>query len=289
MTTIRTTADYLRLFGLAAALGVIGGLANELLHTVRGRNGNLRMPKYQRAHGLVYLGFFGPLILGGVAAVIVLVFLPLGSQPRTTASGQTVTDRTYDPLRVVPLALAAGVGGSAVLTAAQGRLLAMVNQQKAEFLEASLSGSLDRAAADAADKASKEVASRLKQLKPQVQQAVAQARAEVPAEFTQQLTTLGVSATDVDNARAAVAKGVIVFGSSTASGTAPSGGGAAPGPAIDLDQLFEQAAAEASEAVKATITERAATEKATILGAAHAFDTPADDAPPPAPAAPPAV
>ena len=288
MTTIRTTADYLRLFGLAAALGVIGGLANELLHIVKGRNGNLRMPRYQKAHGLVYLGFFGPLILGGVAAVIVLVFLPLGQQSRTTAAGQTVTDRTYDPLRVVPLALAAGVGGSAVLTAAQARLLAMVNQQKAEFLEASVSGSLDRAAADAADMASKEVASRLQGMKPQVQQAVAQARAEVPPEFTQQLVRQGVSATDVDSARAAVPKGAIVFGSGT--GAAPSvGGGAQPAAPIDLDQLFEQAAADATDAVKKAITERAAVEKASILRAAQAFDPPGGEGPPPPPAAPPAV
>ncbi len=93
MTTIRTTADYLRLFGLAAGLGVVGGLANELLHNVRGRNGNLRLPKYQKGWALLYLGFVGPLILGAVAAVIVLVFLPLGQQTRTGPGGAEAFDR----------------------------------------------------------------------------------------------------------------------------------------------------------------------------------------------------
>jgi hypothetical protein len=150
---------------------------------VRGRNGNLRLPKYHKGPGLVYLGFIGPLILGAVAAVIVLVFLPLNERTRATPVGEIVTDRAYDPLRVVPLSLAAGVAGSAVLTAAQARIVGMVSQQKAEFLEATVGGSLDRAAAEASDKASEVVAAKMDQIKPQVKQMVAEARAEVPPEL----------------------------------------------------------------------------------------------------------
>jgi hypothetical protein len=170
----------------------------------------------------------------------------------------------------VPLSLAAGVAGSAVLTAAQARLLAMVSQQKAEFLEATVSGSLDRAAADAADKASQEVAVRMQQMKPQVQQIVARAKAEVPPEFTQQLVQAGVSASAVDSARAAVPKGAVVFGAEVITKTT---GGAPPSHATtaDLDQLFDAATSEATAAVRASITERAAAEKAAILRAAEAF------------------
>ncbi len=269
MTTIRTTGDYLRLFGLAAALGVVGGLANELLHNIRGRNGNLRMPKYQKGPGLLYLGFFGPLILGAVAAVIVLVFLPLGQQTRVDTSGRTVIDRTYDPLRVVPLSLAAGVAGSAVLTAAQARLVALVNQQKAEFLEASVSGSLERTAAEASTQAGQAVAATMQQMKPRFQQLVAQAQAEVPPAFAAELERQGVSASDLERAGAAVPGGAVVVPSaaSPASPASPS-----VSPSTDFDELFDSATAEAAQAVKTTITERAAAERDAILKAAQAFD-----------------
>jgi hypothetical protein len=202
----------------------------------------------------------GPLILGGVAAVIVLVFLPLSEQTRTGPGGAIVTDRSYDPLRVVPLSLAAGVAGSAVLTAAQARLVGMVNQQKAEFLEATVGGSLDRAAAEASDKAGEVVTAKMDEIKPQVKQMVADARAQVPPEFAQELVRRGVSVTEVEGATAAVPKGPIVFG-------APPGSA----PSMDVDDLFDSATAEATEAVKATIMARAEAEKAAILRAAQAF------------------
>jgi len=250
VNAIRTTGDYARLFALAAALGVVGGLANELLHSVRGRNGNLRMPKYQRSKGLLYLGFVGPIILGAVAAVVVLVFLPTSEESRPGPGGTTVMVRTYDLLRVVPLSLAAGVGGSAVLTAAQARLVAMVNQQKADFLQATVSSSLDRAAAQASDEAGKVVAGKVQEIKPKVERLVEQARAQVPAEVVDAMKKVG----------APVPKSGVTFsGREVVSPQA-------------VDALFDQVAEEASAAVKATIAQQTAAEKAAILDVARSFD-----------------
>lgn len=265
MIVIESTPAYLGLFALAVGLGVIGGFANELLQTVRGRIGNLRMPRYEKGNRLVYLGFLGPLVLGGVAAAIVLVFLPLGSEERTEAGGAVVVERTYDPLQVVPLSLAAGVAGSAVLIAAQTRLVTMVSQQKAQFLEASVSGSLERAAAEAADKAGEEIAAKLAEIKPKVEAMLAGNAAAATGAGSGAGSGGGDIATPGPGG--GVTKAGVVFGG---------------GPtAADVDALFSAAASDATRAVRARLGEVAAAEKRAILDAARAFDRPSDPPRPP--------
>lgn len=253
MTELSGTLDYVLLFALAAGCGALGGLANELLQDARGTSGNLRLWNYSGAGRLLNLGFVGPVFLGAVAAVVILIFLPFESQT-VVGADRSVTNRVYDPLRLVPLSLAAGVAGSAVLTAAQTRLLAMISDQRIALVETTGKQAVERTAAAARDDAARIVQSMLEDdLAPAIQALLARAKTEVPPGLSQQLASRGVSDDVVRDAVSAIPKSGPLF---------------APQP--DVDRMLESLAVQVKAAVEASAETRAAEEKQWISAVARA-------------------
>lgn len=120
--------DYAWLLALVAALGAVGGLAAELLQS---RSGAIEMPHRGRGHHKDW-GVWASVLIGSVAAVASLWFVPPTTESTVEVDGKVVTKETFDLFKVVGLALIVGSAGSSFLTALQARALAQVKSQEAE-------------------------------------------------------------------------------------------------------------------------------------------------------------
>jgi hypothetical protein len=143
MLTLDTTADTLLLVLIAAAGGMVGGLAAELLLSRDGQTGAFELPG--RRTGLLDLGGFASLIVGAVAGVAILLVLPATTTVVTTdADGTTTTAASVDLLRLIATTLVAGSAGGSVLTALQSRVTAAINEARVEFVRATGEEEVDR-------------------------------------------------------------------------------------------------------------------------------------------------
>lgn len=135
MLTLETTGDYLLMVTVAAAGGLVGGLAAELLLSRDGQTGAFELPG--RRTGLFDLGGFATLVVGAVAGVAILLVLPATATVVTTgADGTTTTAASFDLVRLVATTLVAGSAGGSVLTALQSRVTAAINEARVEFVRA---------------------------------------------------------------------------------------------------------------------------------------------------------
>lgn len=125
MRDLVSTRDYLELFWLAAGFGALGGLASELLQQAGGSSGGLRLLRWDRGTGVLSTGVFGSVLVGAVAALTVLVFLPY-----TKVVEDGVSSLRYELIRLLSVSIGAGVGGSAILGASQARALAAVQTER---------------------------------------------------------------------------------------------------------------------------------------------------------------
>jgi hypothetical protein len=124
--------DYLGLFGLAAILGGLGGLAYELLQTRRGQTtGWVEVPHEIDRGRFKDWGVWANVVIGSIAAVAALWVFPPESHPGVVA-GKVVTATEYDVVKVVGLSLIIGSAGSSFLGALQARALALVKDQEAK-------------------------------------------------------------------------------------------------------------------------------------------------------------
>lgn len=124
--------DYLGLFGLAAVLGGVGGLAYELLQTRRGQTtGWIEVPHNVDRGRFQDWGVLGSVVIGAIAAVAALWVFPPESNAAVVA-GKVVTTTKYDVVKVVGLSLIIGSAGSSFLAALQARALALVKAQEAK-------------------------------------------------------------------------------------------------------------------------------------------------------------
>ncbi len=118
--------DYALLLLGAAILGAIGGFAAELMQTRGKVTGAIAWPRRRKGPPrLTEFGWIGSVILGAIAGVAILYFLP----PTTAATPGAAP--SYDVVKGVALALIAGSAGRALLTSMQARLLANLNEQQA--------------------------------------------------------------------------------------------------------------------------------------------------------------
>ncbi len=143
MLTLETTGDYLLMVVIAAAGGLVGGLAAELLLSRDGQTGAFELPG--RRTGLFDLGGFATLVVGAVAGVAILLVLPATATVVTTgADGSTTTAASFDLVRLVATTLVAGSAGGSVLTALQSRVTAAINEARVEFVRATGEEQVDR-------------------------------------------------------------------------------------------------------------------------------------------------
>lgn len=133
----------------AAVAGLVGGLVYELLLSRFGDAGMLE--RFGRVGGdtgqrrYVDLGFLSPMIIGAVAAVAFLYFMP---PTDVLGDDGAVVRREYDPFRLIPGALIVGSAGGAFLSAMQERLKRVVEQTTNANARAVLAGAEPAAPAD---------------------------------------------------------------------------------------------------------------------------------------------
>lgn len=142
MLTLETTGDHLLLVLIAAASGLVGGLAAELLLSRDGQTGGFELPG--RTRGLLDLGGFASLIVGAVAGVAILLVLPASTQVVTTDGVATTTATGYELLRLVATTVVAGSAGGSVLTALQARVTSAINAARVEFVRSTGQEEVDR-------------------------------------------------------------------------------------------------------------------------------------------------
>jgi hypothetical protein len=127
-----TTGDYATMILIAAALGLVGGLAAELLLKRGDDTGTIEKWHTVKGADAIDIGFLASLILGAVAAVAVLYFFPPDEKTTTVAAnGTTTTVHQFDLVKLVALSLIVGSAGPAFLVAAQSKVLSALNAQKA--------------------------------------------------------------------------------------------------------------------------------------------------------------
>lgn len=143
MIQVVTPFDYILVFALAAAAGLVGGLAAELVLNRDGATGTFALP--QRRDRLWDLGGIGRLIVGAAVGVAVLAVI----EPQTTVTqsgGSSSITRAYDVVRLVATAIVAGSAGGSVLTALQASTLATINEGRVQATVAASAQQLEHLA-----------------------------------------------------------------------------------------------------------------------------------------------
>jgi hypothetical protein len=131
MVELNGVWDYLGLFGLAAFLGALGGLAFELMQARRGQTGLVEVPHSVQSGRYRDWGVWANVLIGAIAAVAALWIFPPVTKTMVNA-GKTITTTEYDVIKVVGLSLVIGSAGSSFLSALQARALALVKDQEAK-------------------------------------------------------------------------------------------------------------------------------------------------------------
>jgi hypothetical protein len=155
--------------GLSALMGMIGGLAWEIAYKVRpgksgpvaGLDNQLVWPRKLRVRNstVIDLGFFGPMAIGAVAAVLLVLLVgrtgpdaddvakALLQVSRETTSGTTgarsaeqvaedALSTRIDLIAVILIGIASGVGGWPLIQRVTGRLTGIVESLLGETLKA---------------------------------------------------------------------------------------------------------------------------------------------------------
>lgn len=134
---------------IAAVAGLIGGVVYELVLSRLGDSGLLELPSEQNGaagSNRKYLdaGFLASLVVGAVAAVGFLYFMPpeVRSQVVMIAgkADQSTTRRLYDPFKLIAAALVVGTGGVSFVTSMRAKLLNTVNTAKLTLVTQTLNG-----------------------------------------------------------------------------------------------------------------------------------------------------
>jgi hypothetical protein len=134
MIDLKETADYVVMILVAAGVGAIGGLAAELLLERSDNTGTVELPGRIVGTRFLDIGFPASLLIGAIAAASILYFFPPTTEtvtPGASASDPATTVVQFDLVKLVALSLIVGSAGPRFLAAAQNRVLAAVNEQKA--------------------------------------------------------------------------------------------------------------------------------------------------------------
>lgn len=133
---IDVTNSWSRTLVLVALFGAVGGFVYELVLERLNNSGMLekwasvRDDQGQRTYWDI--GFVASVVVGAVAAVGFLYFLPpetttvLSAQP----GGDPVVTRLYDPWKLFPVALIVGTGGVSFIKAMRERVLRVITEER---------------------------------------------------------------------------------------------------------------------------------------------------------------
>lgn len=124
--------NYTIMMVVATVIGGFGGIGAELLQDWMGNTGTIEKPR-PLDKDRYDLGWTASVLLGAMAAVAILYFLP--PQVETTVqtdSGEVVTTISYELVKLVALSLIAGSAGSVILRALVDRLQALLERQRAQ-------------------------------------------------------------------------------------------------------------------------------------------------------------
>jgi hypothetical protein len=141
--TLSSTHDYVVLFAIAALFGAIGGLTYELLQTRSRETGAVELPWRQQGWRYIHLGVISSVILGAVAAIAISYFFTPEVQVTEKVNGVALIKTKWQIVKVIPLSLIVGSAGGAFLEAMRSRVLAELNQKKADTAKAVGKAGLD--------------------------------------------------------------------------------------------------------------------------------------------------
>jgi hypothetical protein len=140
MIPMVTLSDFVTMLVVAAVLGGVGGLVGQLMATLQ----LTPVPTSWPALFTPPLGWIANPLVGAAAAVIALYFLaPITTTQTVQSDGSIVTTQTYDIIKLVALSLVVGTAGTTFIAAAQARILAAVNEQKVQTMEAVATSQVD--------------------------------------------------------------------------------------------------------------------------------------------------
>jgi hypothetical protein len=133
MIPMLTMSDFVTMLVLAAVLGAVGGLVGQLMAMLQ----LTPVPTSWTALFTPPTGWIANPLVGAAAAVIALYFLaPITTIVTQQPDGSSVTTQSYDIIKLVALSLVVGTAGTTFIAAAQARILAAVNEQKVQTMEA---------------------------------------------------------------------------------------------------------------------------------------------------------
>ena len=133
MIPMVSSSDFVTMLVVAAVCGAVGGVVGQLMAMLQ------LNPVPTSWTGLFTppLGWIANPVVGAVAAVIALYFLaPITTTVTQQPDGASVTTHSYDLIKLVALSLVVGTAGTTFIAAAQARILAAVNEQKVQTMEA---------------------------------------------------------------------------------------------------------------------------------------------------------
>lgn len=169
-------SDTLTILGLSAATGALGGLAWDIGYSISGRKpsqgleNRLTLPRFVKRGGRtsLELGFFGPLMLGAIAAIVVIFTVgrsgpdgaALLAQVAAVQDGKKVDAESLSAVVsgeiIIGLGVLSGFSAWGILQALSARLVAVAERSaeaaKAKLI-ASVSEDLEQRGADATNNA----------------------------------------------------------------------------------------------------------------------------------------
>jgi hypothetical protein len=139
---IDVTTNWWPAIVIAAVCGAIGGLVYDLILDRLGDSGLLegfgRFKDTSGSRSYFDVGFVASVLVGGVAAVAFLFFMPPDVRTVVVKAADTpdVTTviREYNPFRLIAGTLIVGTGGASFVKAMRERLLKLVNATKLDLL-----------------------------------------------------------------------------------------------------------------------------------------------------------
>jgi hypothetical protein len=126
MIPMLTMSDFVTMLVLAAVLGAVGGLVGQLMAMLQ----LTPVPTSWTALFTPPIGWIANPVVGAATVT---------QRP----DGSSVTTQNYDIIKLVALSLVVGTAGTTFIAAAQARILAAVNEQKVQTIEAVATSQVD--------------------------------------------------------------------------------------------------------------------------------------------------
>jgi len=126
MIELKTTQDTVGMLLVAFAVGLLGGVGAALLEWKKGQK---EAEEGGTSPKLGAFAVFASVVLGGIAAVAVLYFVPPITEVRNEAG--EFTERSYDLIKLVAFSLLVGTAGAAMLQSMQARAVGQIEAGKA--------------------------------------------------------------------------------------------------------------------------------------------------------------